>query len=382
MRLSRFISENVERILVEWDSFAATLHPAADKLPPAGLRDHAKQILEAIVLDMESPWLAQSADNSTWSLAGPAERVKKAATVHGAMRQANDFTMIQLSAEYRVLRASVLRLWLPLVNERGDEVVRELIRFNNAIDQAMAESIIAFSSRAEFTADLFLAILGHDLRGPLATMALSGQLLARPGVDPEQIAQIGGRVRRSARLMTTIIEDLLGYTSTQLGRGMPVTLARVDVGAICRAAADDARATHPGVNYDLRSSGDLTGSYDATRLQQLFTNLLFNAAQYGAPASDVIVWMEGERDEIVVRVKNDGPVIPEGALSTIFRPLVQLPLDDDAENRPRTSMGLGLFVAREIVSAHGGTISVASSEAAGTTFTVRLPRNSIGRDVS
>jgi signal transduction histidine kinase len=75
-------------------------------------------------------------------------------------------------------------------------------------------------------------------------------------------------------------------------------------------------------------------------------------------------------------------VIPEGALSTIFRPLVQLPLDDDAENRPRTSMGLGLFVAREIVSAHGGTISVASSEAAGTTFTVRLPRNSIGRDVS
>src|SRR5271170_1922139 len=167
MRLARFIHENVEKILVEWDSFARTLHPAADRLPQPALRDHARQILEAVARDMEAPWLPQSPDGKNWNLAAPAEQVKKAAAVHGAMRQADDFTMLQLSAEYRVLRASVLRLWLPLVDERGDEVVAEIIRFNSAIDQALSESITAFSSRAEFTADLFLAILGHDLRGPL-----------------------------------------------------------------------------------------------------------------------------------------------------------------------------------------------------------------------
>jgi signal transduction histidine kinase len=379
MRLASFIKENSERILAEWDAFARTLHPAADSLDHTALRDHAKQILDAIAQDIEAPWQAQAGGDRSWGPIAPAEKVRKAAAKHGALRQANDFTMLQLSAEYRVLRASVLRLWRPLIDESGDEVASELIRFNDAIDQALAESITTFSARSEYTADLFLAILGHDLRGPLSTMALSAQLLAQPSLAREQLAEVSGRVRRSARLMTAIVEDLLGYTSTQLGRGMPVTLARANVETICRAAAEDTAATFPGSKFDFQVSGDPSGSYDAVRLHQLFTNLLFNAAQHDTGHSGVVVRIQAGADEVDVRITNFGPVIPEGALSEIFRPMVQLPLENGEEDRTRTSMGLGLFVAREIVTAHGGTISVKSSEADGTTFSVVLPRSRIRR---
>jgi signal transduction histidine kinase len=111
-------------------------------------------------------------------------------------------------------------------------------------------------------------------------------------------------------------------------------------------------------------------------LQQLVTNLLINAAQYSAKGSDVTLEAVGSECAITLNVRNLGPVIPEESLKTIFQPLVQLDPDSEEDTRPRTSLGLGLFIAQEAASAHNATISVTSSATAGTVFSVRFPRDS------
>lgn len=376
MRLSRFINEHVDDILVEWECFARTLGPAADTMSVPALRDHAKEILRAIALDIESWQNSEQQLQKSQGMEPDAPGKESAASIHGALRQASDFSLSQLSAEYRALRATVLRLWLPHVRQMSATTIYEMVRFNESIDQALTESVITYSSRAEQARDLFLAILGHDLRAPLSTMALASELLMRTPVEPDQILQVGVRVARSTRLMSSMVDDLLGYSQTQTGVSMPIARHPVDMRSICQSAIKNAHVTHPECQFSLEALGDLSGSFDGARLHQLFTNLLSNAAhaQYGAQQRPVVMDAGGEPDAITIQVTHHGATIPETSLRTIFTPLVQLAQEDESDGRPRTSLGLGLFVAREIVVAHGGTIAVKSNAIDGTMFTVRLPR--------
>jgi signal transduction histidine kinase len=125
---------------------------------------------------------------------------------------------------------------------------------------------------------------------------------------------------------------------------------------------------------NLVTSGDTTGVLDDARLHQVFCNLLINAAHYGAKEHPISISATGDADMLVVQVMNRGPVIPAESLQSIFSPLIQLSKEVPQDARPATSLGLGLYIAREISEAHGGTIEVESSEANGTTFTVRLPK--------
>ena len=337
------------------------------------LRDHAKEILQAVALDIKARQNAQQQQEKSQGLV-PDTAEKSAASIHGALRQASEFSLIQLSSEFRALRATVLRLWLPQVKQITADTVYDMVRFNEAIDQALAESVVTFSARAEHAREIFLAILGHDLRAPLSTMALSGQLLSRAEVPTAEVSEIGARIRRSSRLMSSMVNDLLGYTRTQLGSGMPIAREETDIKRICESAIEDASATHPANQFDLRVVGEVAGCFDNVRLHQLFANLLINGAQYGDKERPITVTARGEADAITVDVTNFGPAIPEASLQSIFRPLVQLANEDTDDTRPKTSLGLGLFVAREIAIAHGGEIAVTSDESKGTTFTVQLPR--------
>ena len=376
MKLDRFIEDNMEAILSEWESFARSLGPAAGKMTRLALRDHARQILLAIALDIETTQNPAEQMAKSKGMATDMEAGQSAASVHGALRHASDFSLLQLSAEFRALRASVLRLWLPTVKDMSDASADEMVRFNEAIDQALAESVVTYTARADHMRELFLAILGHDLRAPLSSISVAGELLTNPAVKREQVADIGQRVKRGSRLMSKMVEDLIGYTRTQLGAGMPTVLAESNLSEILRAAADDARATHPEINFDIETHGALGGQFDAVRLQQLFTNLLLNAAQYGSGDAPVRIVARSSADNVLVEVSNDGPVIPPESLESIFSPLIQLPgVEEDA--RPRTSLGLGLFVAREIALAHNGGISAASTAEHGTVFTVSLARHAM-----
>ncbi|MDB5842612.1 MAG: two-component sensor histidine kinase [Herminiimonas sp.] len=374
MKLSTFITTRIEQIIDEWESFARTFGPVADAMTTLALKDHAKGILQAIAFDIGTSQNSTEQLEKSQDLTPGDDTTDSAASLHGTLRQASDFSLLQLSAEYRALRATVLRLWLPEVGTMSSTTVYEMIRFNEAIDQALAESIVTYSAKADQTRELFLAILGHDLRAPLATLSLAGDLLKMESGGREKLGQIGERVRRSSRMMAIMVDDLIGYTRTHLGSGMPVAPEQVDVDEVCQASIEDANATYPSTNFSFSSTGNMTGYFDRVRLHQLFTNLLVNAAQYGQKHRTVTMTTTSSEEYLVVQVQNFGVPIAESDLASVFKPLVQLTIEDEMDTRPKTSLGLGLFVAKEIAAAHGGKICVSSNEENGTVFTVTLPR--------
>lgn len=380
MKLSAFITSHLKEILFEWDIFAKSLFPESLAAPPLILRDHAREILLELTADIgKSQTPAQQKEKSEGE---PAEDIDRnsAASIHGALRQAIGFTLIQLTSEYRALRATVLRLWVPHMAPYSAETSSDMMRFNEAIDQALAESVVTYSENADRTRDTFLAILGHDLRSPLFTLSLAADYLTRASIGTTETRHMGARVARSTSNMTAMINDLLEYARTQLGGRIPLTLHQENLRKICQAALDDAQAGHPGCPFKFEGSGDLTGLFDAPRLQQVFSNLLNNAAQYRSDAHPVTITAQGDADSVTVRICNFGPVIPAQSLQAIFDPLVQLSAKDgESRAAPSSSLGLGLFIAREITTAHGGTIKAESSEHSGTVFTVSLPRAPIAK---
>jgi signal transduction histidine kinase len=376
MRLAAFITANLEQILQEWDEFAKTLFTVTPQASDLLLRDHAREILQDMTRDIET---CQSADEQTIKSKGEKSQKmdhESAAELHGTQRQAIGFSLTQLTSEYRALRATVFRLWMPSMEPATPDVVQDITRFNEAIDEALAESVVTYSDNADRTRDTFLAILGHDLRSPLHTMNMAGRYLSNSSIGNTGTQQMGARVLRSAASMSAMVNDLLEYARTQLGGNIPLKRQRVDVVDVCGAAIADAQAGHPECPFELQASGDLVGLFDGPRLQQVFSNLLNNAAQYRAPSHPVTMVASGDAETISVHVCNMGPVIPARSLQAIFDPLVQLSVENnDAKGAPASSLGLGLFIAREITTAHGGTITAESSDHSGTVFAVQLPRN-------
>jgi len=379
MRLGTFIVEHIPEILREWDSFARTLETPGG-MTELALRDHARPILEAIAVDMSVKETAREQFDKSRGL-DPVD-IDSAASTHGTLRHVSGFSLTQLAAEYRALRATVLRLWLPRVVHFDAEVAQDMVRFNETIDQALAESVLTYSDQGARTRDTFLAILGHDLRSPLSAVAMAGYLLQkRPSMPPDEIRGIAASVLRSTRSMTAMVSDLLEFARLQLGGPIPLNPVLLDLGPLCEEAVEDARGSHPGCRFELEAMGELTCNVDAPRLKQVLSNLLANAAQYSTPGEPVRLAARGSADAVNLQVRNFGSVIPEAAMLAIFEPLVQLAPDAGDRGRPTTSIGLGLYIAREMTLAHGGTIDVSSSEGEGTVFSVRLPKLLSGQEL-
>ena len=382
MRLSQFITENLEQILGEWEAFARTLN-TGQPMTSLALRDHASQILRAIAQDIEEGQSDLQQAYKSKGFVRIAEATRTAAMTHGALRYLSGFDLRQLAAEFRALRASVLRLWLRS-GVADESALYQMTRFNESIDQALAESISNYSNEVARSRDTFLAILGHDLRSPLSAVANSSLYLASPGLLPAGAPlEAVQRISRGAARMSTMIRDLLEYTRTRLGRAIPISPQAGSLDSICRRAYDEVRAAHPERKFRLDISGDLEGHFDSERMEQVLSNLLNNAVQHGARDEPIVLSALGEPDRITVQVKNYGRPIPADQLQVIFNPLVQIPSAlVDADSEPSTSLGLGLYIAHEIVAMHGGTLHAESSDEGGTVFCTSLPRFPAGGGVA
>ena len=167
MRLSQFIKHNIEPILVEREAFARTMVAPTETMSVVELRVHSHDILLAIAEDMDTE---QSEDERQAKSMGHARSLANASfsTIHGGLRQRWGFDLLQLGAEYRALRATVIRLWMPTIDAVDAGTLEEVVRFNEGIDQTLAEALASYAQLVTHFRDTFLAMLGHDLRNPLS----------------------------------------------------------------------------------------------------------------------------------------------------------------------------------------------------------------------
>ncbi|HET7728969.1 MAG TPA: HAMP domain-containing sensor histidine kinase [Usitatibacter sp.] len=369
--LSAFITANLPLILAEWEVFAKTLLPSAATMDSLALRDHARQILEAIARDILEP--QSEGERSTKSKGGDTQEdsVDSAAGIHGALRHTAGFDLRQLFAEYRALRASVLRLWAEQAEGAGTAALEQMTRFNEAIDQALAESVARYSEDVDTSRDTFIAILGHDLRSPLQAVTMSSGILGSPGVSETMRAKALARIQRSALTMNHMIRDLLEYTRARLGKAIPIRPQTLDVGAVVREALAEVQAGYPQQSFRIESEGELEAMIDAPRMQQAITNLLMNAIQHGTRGTAIELIARSRGSSVAIEIGNKGKKIAPQSMHTLFDPLIQL--EDSPDDRRSMNLGLGLYIARDIAVGHGGSIEAASTEER-TSFTILVPR--------
>jgi len=380
MRLADFILTNIEPILAEWEIFARSIR-ASELLGHSALRDHAGQILQATARDMKLPQTGAEREQKSKGLEKTREcdALVDASHAHAVDRLSLGFDMLEVMSEYRALRASVLKLWRDSDPNSHERDVDDLTRFNESIDQSLSEAVASFTKRVDQARDMFLAILGHDLRNPLNSIGMTAYIVPRIVDNPAEALECSQQITRSVKVMDRMIADLLDYTRTRLGAGMPVNPLPLDLATLCRELYDEFSSAHPLRKIKLQIEGDVQGRWDSDRLRQAISNLLGNAIQHGSADFPITLSARGEASDVFVEVHNGGDPIPAGELSKIFNPLIRgSSAEHPKANRPG-SIGLGLYIAREVAKSHNGRIDVVSTTEDGTSFTIRLPREAAPR---
>ncbi len=365
MILATFIQTHHDKIISEFEKFARTLMPPGSNMSPSELRDHAEELLTAIVVDMDTPQTRNEESQKGKGL-GSEQKMMASGNLHAIARLGHGFSLGHLVAEFRALRDSVLRLY----EQSGGTDLTAVRRFNESIDEALTTSITRYSSQMDLYRDQFVGVLAHDLRNPLSAIKMGATVLTMTAENDQRHARVASNILRSAARMGRMIEDVLDFTRERLGGAIPLKRERMDLEQLCREVILEAKAAHDNVVLNCEFTGELTGEWDRDRLAQVLSNLIGNAIEHG-DGDAVSVVARGQSEDVVIEVHNTGVPIPNEALGTIFEPLVHRPLEGASA---RNNVGLGLFIARAIVTGHGGKIDVASSGDLGTTFTARLPR--------
>jgi len=278
-------------------------------------------------------------------------------------------------SEYRALRASVIRLWTKSEGEITQEDLDDLTRFNEAIDQALAESIVRYTQDLDNSKEMFLAILGHDLRTPIGAVMMSAEFMLETGELAEPHLELATRISRAAKRMNHMVGALLDFTRSRLGGGIPIIRENFDMARTVQEVADEISAVYPDRMVQVGASGTLEGEWDCPRISQVLTNLMANAMEHGSDGTDVTVAVHGDEAEVDISIHNRGPSIPGDQLQRLFNPMKNSDGTDGAGRGGSSgNLGLGLYIAERIVHAHRGRMTVKSSEQDGTTFTVHLPR--------
>jgi signal transduction histidine kinase len=369
VRLSEFLLSNQERILQRWEDFARTL-PRGRNMSIAALRNDAARMLEFVAADLETSQSPQQQFNKSIGLGRqPPGGERSPANDHGIERALHRFSIGEIVSEYRALRASVTQLWLDESPATYESVI-ELVRFNEAVDQILAEAVVCFSEKMDADADLFTASVGHDLRTPLSAVVNSAEVLKHSTTLSAAERAVAMRIQQSALRIAAMLRQLNDFTRVRLGGVVGYQRESSNVGELCRASIDEIQASHPGRQISFMQSGDTTANVDRVRIAQLISNLIANAIQHGSVGGNVAVQVAGEDKHVCVEVHNEGPAIDPAQLSLIFEPMSR---GRKSGNEPG-SLGLGLYIARTIAYAHGGTIEVSSTDSDGTTFVVQLPR--------
>ena len=290
-----------------------------------------------------------------------------------ALREAIEGKAGEWRGEYRLRRAD--GTWAHVVNRC--QIVRDeegrAIQVVGALQDVSEHKRLEEEARQRTAFERqLIGIVSHDLRNPLNAISLAAGALLKSEDLEERHRRNAIRVLTAAERATRMIRDLLDFTQARQGGGIPLNRRAADLHELVHTVLDEVQATHPERTLLVEQSGDGTGAWDPDRLAQVITNLLGNAIQYSPPDAPVKVTTRGEVDAVVLEVHNAGPPIAPELLGRIFEPMERG--SHTQPGRSGRSIGLGLFIVRHIVLAHGGRVSVRSLVEEGTTFTVLLPR--------
>jgi PAS domain S-box-containing protein len=253
------------------------------------------------------------------------------------------------------------------IRDRTGKVVRWFGTNTDVTELREAEEAL---HRAGTFREQFIGILGHDLRNPLAAIMASARMLPRSENLNEAQSRAVHRIVSSAQKMQRMINDVLDFARARLGSGVTVKCVRMSLHEICRQAIDELYVVHPDRKIEFIAEGDGDGCWDRDRLAQVVGNLVANAINYGREDTAIQVRCEDQDGEVQLHVTNQGEPIPAELIPVLFEPFSRGVGDAQTNKR----LGLGLYIVKLIVDAHGGRVDVRSTEAEGTTFTVALPR--------
>jgi signal transduction histidine kinase len=246
------------------------------------------------------------------------------------------------------------------------EVLRGKVRALVSLYTRALRSERERNEEAKRMKDLFLGAVGHDLRGPLNTILMVACTMLRDDCGNAEHRSHATRIDRAGRRMQRIIEDILDLTRGQFAGGIPLSVQPTDLGAVCRGVVDECQLAAPERVLRLDVTGDVIGSWDTDRLGRVASNLVGNAVAHGGDGP-VHVRLSDQGEQVALEVHNRGAPIDPQVLPVLFEPFRR----GDTSHK---GLGLGLYIVREIVRAHQGSVDVRSTAAEGTTFTVRLPK--------
>ncbi|HEX5749889.1 MAG TPA: ATP-binding protein [Archangium sp.] len=238
------------------------------------------------------------------------------------------------------------------------------------VDITPQKEVEAELRRSAELREQLIGVLGHDLRNPLNAISASAFLLERTEDLSDGAVRAVERIRKSAGRMARMLNDILDFARSSMGGGLPVLREWVNLHDIARGALEELQVTHPGRRLELEVRGDGWGWWDADRLAQVVGNLLSNALHHGRPDTPVRVEVREAGSEVLLSVHNEGEPIPAELQATLFQPFRRGTTGKAATR----SVGLGLYIVRQVAHAHGGEVEVRSVAGEGTTFMVHLPR--------
>lgn len=213
----------------------------------------------------------------------------------------------------------------------------------------------------------FMSILGHDLRNPLSTITMAASLQRRENLSPEKNLEMAEKIVKTAKRMQYLIEDLLETTQSMGGNDISIVTKPLDLSRICRAIIEEFKISHPDSKIEFYAETDCFGEWDERRIGQILANLVSNAISYGQTESPIKVNLTEDCDRVIIQVNNRGEIISDEAKQHLFTAFWR---GSKKSGGNSSGLGLGLYIVKRIVEAHGGTISVESNREYGTTFIV------------
>ena len=288
----------------------------------------------------------EQATTIPWS--GPPDKVSRVGTL--GVRLTPDGSL----AEWRQDVRGTGMPWLPLYRAIAREILDEVGRATAYRAAEMEQARVHL-----------MTVLGHDLRSPLQAIRMAALLIER-GKDHEQLAQ---RISVTSGRMGRLIGQMLDMSRLQGGLGLGLTLRRADLVALVGASVDEIRLAHPNGRLELDMPERLEVEMDADRMAQVLSNLLGNARHHGAPGEQITVRLVSMADHAILTVSNAAPPIEASRVANLFDPLKRGSM---ANSRNPGGLGIGLYIARQIVIGHHGTLTY-SHDGMQVVFTIDLP---------